>query len=126
MTPQSRSRVPLRTLADGFEAARARFQLAAGSADRDGAFIALFDVVAWAGAIGDWLKDSSKATNPTIPPLLLGLVYVRNRVIHLGADALFQGTFLMPSVYGGTPFGIAPFAGGYAVSEARKWKLSSS
>jgi hypothetical protein len=77
--PKPRSRVPYRTLVAGFEAARARFSLAASSENRDDA------------------------------------------VIHYGADALIQADFIMPSVYGGAPFGAAPFGGGYPVS-AWIWK----
>src|SRR5438132_1451198 len=103
MAIPSRSRVPLRILVEGFEAARARFSVAAGSGDADRAFIALFDVVAWAGANGDWLLKRSKAKGRTNPPVLRGLWFVRNRVLHYGADALFQGTLVMPLVFGGMP-----------------------
>lgn len=107
----------------GFESARARFTEAAGTGDRDGAFIALFDVVAWGGATGDWLLKRSAAKKNE--PVIQGLWFVRNRVLHYGADALYQGTFLMPSVFGGAPFGVSPFGGGYSVS-AWEWKPSRS
>jgi hypothetical protein len=125
MAVPSRSRVTLRILVEGFEGARVRFVAAAGTGDSDDAFIALFDVVAWAGANGDWLRKRSKAKNRVNPPVLQGLWYVRNRVLHYGADALFQSAFLMPAVFGGVPFGVAPLAGGYPVL-AWAWKPSRS
>jgi hypothetical protein len=63
---RSRSRVPLRTLVDGFDNARLRFETVAGGADVDAKFVALFEVVAWGGAIWDWFDKRSKGK--TVPP----------------------------------------------------------
>jgi hypothetical protein len=93
-----RTRVPLRTLVDGFDNARLRFETVAGGADADAKFIALFEVVAWGGALYDWFKKREKRskTKRGIPPDALALWFVRNRVLHYGAEALFQMTTLRP------------------------------
>lgn len=88
-----RARVPLRTLVDGFDNARLRFEAVAGGADADAKFAALFEVVAWGGAIWDWFDKRSSAA---VPPEALALWYVRNRVLHYGAEALYQTTILWP------------------------------
>ena len=50
----------------------------------DAGFQALFEVVAWSGAIRDRLAQDGAALSPE----LRGLWFVRNLVIHQGADAL--------------------------------------
>jgi hypothetical protein len=122
MAVRSRRRVPLRTLVEAFEAACKRFGEVAGGTDADAAFIALFDVVAWAGATGDWLRNRSKARSRTVPPTVQGLWYVRNRILHEGPDALFQNTVVVG--FGMAPFGVGPFGGGIMTGWA--WKPSRS
>jgi len=110
MAARPRNRVPLRTLVNGFEGARDRFEAAVGGADRDVIFVTLFEVVAWTGAIADWFRKRSRAK--TVPPELQGLWYVRNRMLHYGAEALFQTEILFPQPLGfrGVP-GRRRFAG---------------
>ena len=123
---RARTRVPRRTLVEGFEASRVRLNTAIGRSDPDDAFIALFEVVAWAGAIGDWFQNrrrTRKATTPTTPAEIQGLWYVRNRVLHFGSDALLQGTLLMPTLYGAGTYGTATFGGSYPVT-TWTWKPS--
>jgi len=90
----TRNRVPLRTLVAGFEVARERFDTAATRSDADVTFAALFEVVAWAGAVADWYRKRSRTKR--VPDDLKGLWYVRNRVLHDGAEAILQTTILMP------------------------------
>ena len=47
-------------------------------------FFALFETVAWAGGLSDRLRDERRAP----PPGLEGMWYVRNIVLHQGADVL--------------------------------------
>jgi hypothetical protein len=69
-------------LIGGAEAALDRWD----NADGDQApYQALFEALAWLGAIQDRLKEQGVA----LPPTLLGLYYLRNRVIHYGADVLY-------------------------------------
>ena len=69
-------------LALGLERARLRFvESEPGSED---AFIAVFEVLAWFGSIRDRLKFDGLER----PPVLDGLYYMRNVVIHQGADVL--------------------------------------
>jgi len=56
------------------------------------AFYALFESLAWAGAVCDRLRDEKQP----LPPTLGGLWYVRNLVLHQGADVLLRIT----GVYG--------------------------
>jgi hypothetical protein len=96
-------------LIDGFEAAHTRLRPVAWQGDADAAFIALFEVVAWAGAIRDWWRVRGRSR---VVPGFDGLWFVRNRVIHLGADALSQVTVFVSGAYGSGPYGRGPFGGG--------------
>jgi hypothetical protein len=87
-------------LTRGFNAARARFEALAGQDDADEAFIALFDAVAWSGAICDRLRDEQKS----VPAEVNGLWFIRNFVLHQGADALAR-TVIFGAAYVGTPLG---------------------
>jgi hypothetical protein len=94
-------------LIDGFQAAYKRLTPIAWQGDQDEAFIALFEVVAWSGAIRDW----SKARGTKGIPGIDGLYFVRNRVLHYGADALSQVTVFVSGAYGSGPYGMGPFGG---------------
>jgi hypothetical protein len=74
--------VDLPVLIAGFNAARERFE--AAKPDSDGPFYSLFEALAWVGAIGDRCKAEERPR----PPLLDGLYYARNVVLHQGADVL--------------------------------------
>ena len=104
MAHRSPSRVPLRTLAAGFEESRARFNLVTRSAAPDDVFIALLEVVAWAGAIREWLRCQSKAKNRTIAELE-GFWFVRNRVVHDGAEGFLHTTRHGLGRYGKAAYG---------------------
>lgn len=69
-------------LLHGFEAARQR--LGRSLPGTDEAFHAIFEALAWAGSIRDRLKDDGIPR----PPVLDGLYYIRNVVLHQGADVL--------------------------------------
>jgi hypothetical protein len=103
MTQQSRSRVPLRTLIVGFEESRRRFDTITGGASSDEVFVALFDVVAWAGAICDWYSHPSRKRKV---PELEGFWFVRNRILHDGAEAFLHTTGFGLGRFGHGPFGV--------------------
>jgi hypothetical protein len=95
------------SLIAGFEEARTRFDAAAPSPDRqEEAFRALFETVAWVGAIRDRLIGENQPRSPEID----GVYFVRNLVIHRGADALHRSIAI--AVFGAAPFGALPFGGG--------------
>jgi hypothetical protein len=101
--------VPDQWLGDGFEAARARFGVA--GAEPSLAFAALFEAVAWAGTINERLRPIGRST-----PELQGLWFIRNRVIHGGADALrwvmvSPGAMLGAAAFGSVSFGQGPTFG---------------
>jgi hypothetical protein len=78
VAPERDDHVATPILVDGFEAAYDRFRSSvAGTAE---AFHALVEVLAWAG-LGDRLGEDR-------PPLLQGLYYMRNVVLHQGVDVL--------------------------------------
>jgi hypothetical protein len=62
-----------------------------------------------------------KAKTP--PPSVQALYYVRNRVLHEGADALSESTVFVPGTYGSGPYGVGPYGGAY-VTPAWRWRLS--
>ena len=66
-------------------------------------FVALFDVVAWAGAICDWYWHPSKRKFDELEAFW----FVRNRVLHDGAEA-----FLHVAGFGLGHFGYGPFGVG--------------
>lgn len=103
MTEKSRSRVPLRTLIGGFEESRRRFDTITGSAMRDDVFVALFDVVAWAGAICDWYSQPSRKRKLAE---LEAFWFVRNRILHDGAEAFLHTTGFGLGRFGHGPFGV--------------------
>lgn len=67
-----------------------------------GGFFPLYEIVAWAGGLADRLEKEKR----TPPPGLEGIYYVRNIVLHQGADILTAvgkpGTTL-DEVLGGSP-----------------------
>jgi hypothetical protein len=75
-------RVPFQVLVRGYNEARERFESAETGTPEP--FMALFETLAWAGV----LRDHYRTRGLSIPPTLSGLYYVRNRVIHEGADVL--------------------------------------
>ena len=66
-------------------------------------FVALFDVVAWAGAICDWYGHPSRKRKI---PELEGFWFVRNRVLHDGAEAFLHSTGIGLGRFGRGPFGV--------------------
>jgi hypothetical protein len=58
-----------------------------GLYDALGAFFTLYETVAWAGGVCDRLDDE-RVPSESWPPGLEGLRYVRNIVLHQGADVL--------------------------------------
>lgn len=104
------------SLITGFNAARARFDTAAPKPElRDEAFQALFETVAWVGSLKDRLTQEKSPTSPE----LLGVYFVRNLVIHAGADALYRSALI--ATFGGAMFGAVPFGGGIDLG----WKWSA-
>jgi hypothetical protein len=67
--------------------------------------------VAWTGSIGERLRKKKGFA----PGVIQSLYYVRNAVVHNGAETLMQGTFARP--YGAGPYG----AGAYGAGELTEW-----
>lgn len=106
---------PTAWLIAGFEEARRRYDAAAPSPDRqEEAFRALFETVAWVGAIRDRLGNERRTLSPEID----GVHFVRNLVIHRGADALHRSIAI--ATFGGAAFGTVPFGGG--VDYGWRWR----
>jgi hypothetical protein len=103
--------VPVSILVRGFEDARARFNATERGGADDDAFIALFEVVAWTGSISERLRSEKGQ----VPGVIQGLYYVRNAVVHNGAETLMQSTF--PRPYGAGPYG----GGAYGTGELTEW-----
>jgi hypothetical protein len=80
-------------LVAGFRSAKARFVDADAGSDEK--FHALFEVLAWVGAIRDRLHKDKQP----IPPVINGMYYARNVVLHQGADVL-EWIFVPPAVLG--------------------------
>jgi hypothetical protein len=78
--------------------------------------------VAWGGALYDWFKKRSKAAS--IPPEALALWYVRNRVLHYGAEALLQTTVLWPQPLVVLATGGSVIGGPTVVLSAPTWRPS--
>lgn len=76
--------MPTSMLASGFELAWMRFDEACAKPDTEAALHAVFEAVAWAGA----LRDRFRREGRKVYPELDALCYVRNLALHLGADAL--------------------------------------
>jgi hypothetical protein len=74
---------PLETLASGFNKALERLEGATRTPDNEASFHALFEALAWAGAIYDRIKGRHD-----VPRELRGLWFVRNLVLHRGADVV--------------------------------------
>ena len=93
----------LSVLLKGLSAASSRF----ASAPLEGVerFHAIFEILAWVGLIRDRLRQDSRPS----PPVLDGLYYVRNLVLHQGADVLewvlFPGAELGMLVLGESSLG---------------------
>lgn len=103
------------SLIAGFEEARKRFDTAAPNPDRqEEAFRALFETVAWVGAIRDRLKDEKQTPTSEMD----GVYFVRNLVVHRGADALHRS--IATAMFGGAAFGTVPFGGG--VDYGWRWR----
>ena len=77
--PMTASHLDTGMLIAGFESAVARATGGIGSS-----FEAVFESLAWAGAIRDRLAQ----TQQLIPPVVNGLWFVRNLAIHQGADVV--------------------------------------
>jgi hypothetical protein len=71
-------------LASGFERATIRFEEACARPHREAALHALFEAVAWAGALRERLGRERR----TVYVELEGLRFVRDLALHEGADAL--------------------------------------
>jgi hypothetical protein len=74
---------PLKTLAAGFNKALERLESATQTIDSEASFHALFEALAWAGAIHHRISGKHD-----VPSELKGLWFVRNLVLHRGADAV--------------------------------------
>jgi hypothetical protein len=101
--------VPTGTLLDGLTGAVSRLRVVDPAAPEG--FHALFEALAWAGALRDRLRQENRA----IPRTLNGLYYVRNLVIHQGADVVL----LIASAFGEGAFASAAFGGPMHVFPAR-------
>jgi len=77
--------VDLPLLVRGFKKAYIRFDQAAKESDSEAAFHALFEALAWTYVVDQGLKRPAQSE-------LRGLRFVRNRVHHRWADALFLDT----------------------------------
>jgi hypothetical protein len=75
-------------------------------------FAGVFECLAWAGAIDDRLKG----TQP-IPPVVRGLWYVRNLVLHQGADVVATIATYGSAVYGEATYGVS-FGGARPLSSS--------
>jgi hypothetical protein len=76
--------MPTSLLASGFETAWLRYEEARRTPDTQAALESIFEAVAWAGALRD--RFGKKQTDAY--PELGGFWFVRNLVLHRGADAL--------------------------------------
>jgi hypothetical protein len=104
--------VEFETLLAGFNAACSRF--GSSRPGSDASFQAIFETLAWVGVLRDRLREERKPS----PPALDGLYYVRNLVLHQGADVL--ESFLLPSgVLGASSLGT--FALGSAGGQSIRW-----
>lgn len=100
--PTSKPVLPTGVLVDGMGVAVGRVKAADWSTSEG--YHAVFEALAWVGAVRDRFTDEDRS----IPPVLLGLYYLRNLVLHDGADVLL----LIPGVgFGEGPFGMGPFGG---------------
>ena len=81
---------PLKALAAGLDKARERLETATTATDSEASFHSLFEALAWAGAIRDRIKGRHD-----VPPELKGLWFVRNLVLHQGADVVLR-TVVVP------------------------------
>lgn len=103
MTGHGPNHLPFVAFADGLEAAVGRLP-SEPTIGGQAAFPAIFEALAWIGAIGDRLLAEKR----TIPAVHHGLYYLRNVVLHQGADVLL----LIPGVaYGQGRYGAAVYGG---------------
>jgi len=100
--------VPFRLLLNGFDLARARVEAVEASDEQ--AFHAIFETLAWVGAIRDRLGAKRVAEEL---PAVAGLTYVRNLAVHAGADVLAW----IPSTYGVATYGSGTYGGAMRVWE---------
>jgi hypothetical protein len=103
-------------LLECFRIANERFDASAPPPNRE-AFRALFEALAWVGALHDRLKEDQDAQGVppkrrVFPPTLNGLYYVRNLVLHQGVDVLLQIPGIGPAVLGAAVLGSAVLGGG--------------
>jgi hypothetical protein len=103
---------PLKTLVAGFEKARERLEAATRAADDESSFHSLFEAVAWVGVIYEHRRVMGRHD---IPPELRGLWFVRNLVIHQGADVVLW-TMAVP---GSEPGRLVP--GKSALGSVTQW-----
>jgi hypothetical protein len=99
------SHVDTHVLLRGFNAARERF--AASQPPADEAFHAIFETLAWAGVLRDRVSSEGKQS----PPRLDGLWFVRNLVLHQGADVL-EWVFIPGAELGTLVLGVSQFGAG--------------
>ncbi len=95
----------------GFGEAGGRVRNSPDPADAQG-FAAIFESLAWAGVIRDRLKKDVKS----IPPIINGLWFVRNLVLHQGADVVRVINTYGAGTFGSATFGGAPFGGGLTIN----------
>jgi hypothetical protein len=111
----SKPHVSFEILLAGLEAAVER--LRASSPGSPEAFHAAFEALAWVGTIRDRLHDTGRM----ILPMVNGLYFVRNVVLHQGADILEW--IILTGAYGEGPYGVGAFGGGPA--QFWMWPLRS-
>jgi hypothetical protein len=107
------SPVPLTVLVDGFNKACGRFDAASSDVDQ---FHALVEALTWVGAIRDRLQGSGQA----VPPVLEGLYYVRNIVLHQGVDVI-ERVVTGGGAFAASAFDTAAFGGSSVVRSAPIW-----
>jgi hypothetical protein len=93
-------------LVAGFREACARFYTAQIELGHEQGFHALFECVAWAGAVADRLRDGGEH----LPDELAGLWFIRNLVLHRGVDAISRS--VESSTYGEGTYGEGTYGGG--------------
>jgi hypothetical protein len=96
-------RVDTGALFRGFDCARRSFSTSEPGTEES--FRAIFEALAWLGAIRDRLRSDRLE----VPAIIDGLYYMRNVVLHQGADVLYW--LLTPHAYGTGAFGAQTFGG---------------
>jgi hypothetical protein len=98
-------------LIDGLCAAAERVK-ADGPSSGVAGFAALFETLAWVGVIRERIKEKGN----TPPPVLNGLYFLRNLVLHQGIEVL---TYVHGYAFGHGPFGHGPFGGSTRIFPSR-------